>query len=141
MTKFCKKNPFFYSCEDEEKLNHGGFATFEEAKRHALQFHKGFDWSEFKEPAKVVEICEMTTPSEHYAERIDDLAEEIEENLLDSLACSMCAEEYPVEFGEEGKEIIKEMLVKLGEVAGWNYDATIKECKTLAIEELAIQND
>lgn len=63
MTKFCKKNPFFYSCEDEEKLNHGGFATFEEAKRHALQFHKSFDWSEFKEPAKVVELSYQVTPS------------------------------------------------------------------------------
>lgn len=142
MTKFCQKKPFFYSCEDEEKLNHGGFVSIEEAKQDALDFFNSHDWEgEDAIPPKTVDICEMQPSSKHYAERIDILAEMIEEDLLESLSCSMCTEELPVEFGEDGKKIIEEMLVKLGEVAGWTYEATIKECKTFAIEELAIQND
>ena len=134
---------FYHSYENEERLNNGGFLTFEDAKTSAVEQYKSdlADLDEGDDPS----ICLPTefTIGECYHPHVvakgmipimvDDIIEQLHETLIDNFY----TEDEPTTFDNDDKQLLTNALNQiLGDENRWRYKWVADDCTTFKFKDV-----
>ena len=137
------KPVFYYSYENEERLNNGGFLTFEDAKESAIEQYKSdlADLDEYDDPNNCLPteftIGECYPPHVIAKKMIPNIVDIMIEQLYESLIDNFCTEDEPTTFDDDDKQILNDALNKiLADENRWSYKWVADDCTTFKFKEV-----
>lgn len=137
------KPVFYYSYENEERLNNGGFVTFEDAKESAIEQYKSdlADLDEGDDPNTYLPteftIGECYPPHVIAKDMIPNMVDIIIEQLYETLIDKFYTEDEPTTFDNDDKQILTDALNKiLDDENRWSYKWIADNCTTLKFKEV-----
>lgn len=139
------KPVFYYSYEDEERLNNGGFSTFEDAKTSAIERYKSdladLDLDEGKDPDVYLPseftIGECYPPHVIAKKMIPNIVDIMIEQLYESLIDNFCTEDEPTTFDDDDKQILTNALNQIfRDEHHWNYKWISDDCTTFKFKDI-----
>ena len=137
------KPVFYYSYENEERLNNGGFVTFEDAKESAIEQYKSdlADLDEGDDPNICLPteftIGECYPPNVVAKRMIPNMVDNIIEQLYETLIDEFHTEDEPTTFDNDDKQILADALNRiLGDENRWNYKWIADDCTTFKFKEI-----
>ena len=137
------KPVFYYSYENEERLNNGGFLTFEDAKESAIGQYKSDmeDLDEGDDPNTYLPteftIGECYPPHVVAKGMIPNIVDIIIEQLYETLIDKFYTEDEPTTFDNDDKQILTDALHRiLDDEYRWSYKWVADNCTTFKFKEV-----
>ena len=137
------KPVFYYSYENEERLNNGGFLTFEDAKESAIEQYKSnlADLDEGDDPNTYLPteftIGECYPPHIIAKDMIPNTVDIIIEQLYETLIDKFYTEDEPTTFDNDDKQILTDALHRiLDDENRWNYKWVADNCTTCKFKDV-----
>ena len=134
---------FYYSYENEERLNNGGFLTFEDAKESAIEQYRSdlADLDEGDDPSTYLPteftIGECYPPHVVAKGMIPNMVDIIIEQLYETLIDNFYTEDEPTTFDNDDKQILTDALNRiLSDENRWNYKWIADNCTTFKFKEV-----
>ena len=132
------KIEYWFTYENEERFQHGGFATFDEAKNVLFNMHK----SNLSERESIENlptestIGEMVHPSVAAKRHIPTLLETVKEQIIESLIFDFGTEDEPCSFDADDDKLITDMLHKLFDADRWHYVGVATNCTIVNLSNI-----
>ena len=134
---------FYYSYENEERLNNGGFLTFEGAKESAIEQYKSYlaDLDECDNPNTYLPteftIGECYPPHVIAKDMIPNMVDIIIEQLGETLIDKFYTEDEPTTFDNDDKQILTDALnLILDDENRWSYKWIADNCTTFKFKDV-----
>ena len=137
------KPVFYYSYENEERLNNGGFVTFEDAKNSAIEQYKSdlADLDENDNPNTYLPteftIGECYPPHVVAKGMIANMVDTIIVQLYETLIDNFYTEDEPTTFDNDDKQILTDALHRiLDDENRWSYEWVADNCTTFKFKDV-----